>query len=117
MVARERERKREKEKGKETSGRDGRRETGVRRGEGRGEEEEEEGRRAARSAHCAKCSSAKAPALTLPGPLAPPDPGGPSVRRRKQGTGTVWPRNDTCARTYITRSPLFSPAFSNSPGK
>lgn len=116
MVARERERKRKGKKPLGEMGGERARETGVRRGEGRGEEAGG-GEGAARSAHCAKCSAAKAPALTLPGPLAPPDPGGPSVRRRKQGTGTVWPRNDTCARTYITRSPLFSPAFGNSPGK
>lgn len=44
------------------------------------------GGRAARSAHRAKCSAAKAPALTLLRTPCASGPEGPSVRRRKQGT-------------------------------
>lgn len=67
-----------REKWKESRGR-AENTTGLRREKGGGG-------RAARSAHRAKCSAAKAPALTLLRTPCASGPGGPSVRRRKQGT-------------------------------
>jgi len=76
--ARERRWWRTREKGKERTGE----ERSARGWDGRWGR----GGETARSAHRAKCSAAKAPALTLLRTPCASGPGGPSVRRRKQGT-------------------------------
>lgn len=115
MVAHERKRERDPGKGGEHDGV----ETGRR------------GGRAARSAHRAKCSAAKAPALTLLRTPCASGPEGPSVRRRKQGTDrgpeticvhlynavsfilprlVIWPANERVLREYA-----IVPIYKNEP--
>lgn len=90
-------------------------------GEHDGVETGRKGGRAVRSAHRAKCSAAKAPALTLLRTPCASGPEGPSVRRRKQGTDrgsetigvhlynavsfilprlVIWPANERDSREY-----------------